>query len=99
MKRDIIISLALLSLFLILSDCLQHFGKILEARDTVRIVEPGSRSFEQVEEFMCAQWWSAGKEVAAMLALGVVILLVIRLQPPNKSLRATANAAIGRAAP
>jgi hypothetical protein len=81
--RDIIISLALLSLFLVLTDCLQHFGKVLEARDTLRIVTPGHKDFEDVQDFLRGQCWSVGKEVVVMVAQGLVILLVMKRQPNN----------------
>jgi len=88
-RDDIIISLALLSLFLVLADCLQHFGKVLEARDTLRYVESGGQDFENVKDFLRKHSWSVGRDVFVMVSQGLIILMVMKRQP-NNVLHATA---------
>jgi hypothetical protein len=89
--RDIIISLALLSLFLTLADCMQHLSKVLQARDTLRTLTLGDQNFEDVRDFLHGQCWSVAKDVVVAAAQGLVIFLVTKSQP-NKSLHATAAA-------
>jgi hypothetical protein len=87
--RDTIICLALLSLFLVLGDCVQHFGKVLEARVTLRNIRPDDQNFENVQDVLHRQGWSAAKDVVVMAAQGLVVLLMTKRQP-HEALQATA---------
>ena len=84
--RDSLICLALLSLFLVLGDGVQHFGKVLMARVTLRNIKPDDENWENVHDVMRGQCWLVAKDVVVVAAQGLVILLVTKRQP-NKNAR------------
>jgi hypothetical protein len=88
-RNSIISFLALLSLFLVLGDGVQHFGKVLMARVTLRNIKPDDENFENVQDVLHGQCWSVAKDVVVIAAQGLVILLVMKRQP-NPTLQATA---------
>ena len=88
-RNSIISFLALLSLFLVLGDGLQHFGKVLMARVTLRNIKPDDENFENVQDVLHAQCGVVAKDVVVIAAQGLVILLVMKRQP-NQPLQATA---------
>jgi hypothetical protein len=79
--RDSIICLALLSLSLVLGDGVQHFGKVLMARVTLRNIKPDDENWENVHDAMRDQCWLVAKDVVVMAAQGIVIFLVMKWQP------------------
>ena len=89
-RNSIISFLALLSLLLVLGDGLQHLGKVLVARVTLRNIEPNDENFENVQDVLHAQCWSVAKDGLVMAAQALVIILVMRRQP-NQPLQATAD--------
>jgi hypothetical protein len=87
--RNSIIALAVVSLFLVLGDCAQHFFKVLEARKILSIIKPDDENFENVQDTLHRQSWTAAEDLVVMAAQGAVILMAMKSGQPNKHLQPT----------